>query len=116
MRPEPGLLTLRKTLGLYANIRPANFASESLLLYSPLKPFIAQGVNMIVIRELIGGAYFELPRDAGGAFTRGSVLFAALLTSSLDTFGEVRVVPRPHQLAPLTRPRRSSSRCPAVRS
>ncbi|KIP12745.1 hypothetical protein PHLGIDRAFT_81226 [Phlebiopsis gigantea 11061_1 CR5-6] len=65
VRPEPGLLTLRKTLGLYANIRPANFASESLLQYSPLKPSIAQGVNMIVVRELIGGAYFGPRKEQG---------------------------------------------------
>jgi hypothetical protein len=48
-------LRIRKELGLYANIRPANFASESLLDYSPLKPEIARGFDMIVVRELIGG-------------------------------------------------------------
>ena len=58
MRPESGLLALRKTLGLYANIRPANLASDSLLEYSPLRPEIAKGTNLIVVRELIGGAYF----------------------------------------------------------
>lgn len=48
-------MRIRKELGLYANIRPANFASESLLDYSPLKPEIARGFDMIVVRELIGG-------------------------------------------------------------
>ena len=58
MRPEPGLLALRKALGLYANIRPANFASDSLVANSPLKESITKGVDIIVVRELIGGIYF----------------------------------------------------------
>ena len=58
VRPEQGLLRLRKELGLYANIRPANFASESLVANSPLKESVAKGVDFIVIRELIGGLYF----------------------------------------------------------
>ncbi|PAV21154.1 3-isopropylmalate dehydrogenase [Pyrrhoderma noxium] len=58
VRPEQGLLALRKSLGLYANIRPASFASSSLVECSPLKPEIAAGTNIIVVRELIGGLYF----------------------------------------------------------
>ncbi|KAF5387838.1 hypothetical protein D9615_000604 [Tricholomella constricta] len=67
VRPEPGLLALRKALGLYANIRPANLASDSLLDYSPLRPEVAKGVDIIVVRELIGGAYFGTRKEQGVA-------------------------------------------------
>ncbi|KAG8218555.1 Isopropylmalate dehydrogenase-like domain-containing protein [Butyriboletus roseoflavus] len=69
VRPEQGLLGIRKALGLYANVRPANFASDSLLSYSPLKPEIAKGVDMIVIRELIGGLYFGPRQEQGDGDT-----------------------------------------------
>ncbi|KAJ6628922.1 Isocitrate/isopropylmalate dehydrogenase-domain-containing protein [Mycena sp. CBHHK59/15] len=65
VRPEPGLLKLRKVLGLYANIRPANFASDALLAASPLKPDVVRGVDMIVVRELIGGLYFGARKERG---------------------------------------------------
>lgn len=64
VRPEQGLLELRKTLGLYANIRPALFPSESLLQLSPLKDSIASGTEIIVVRELIGGIYFGQRTEA----------------------------------------------------
>lgn len=67
VRPEPGLLALRKALGLYANIRPANFASDSLLALSPLKASIARGVDMITVRELIGGVYFGKRKEQGAS-------------------------------------------------
>jgi len=65
VRPEQGLLKLRKELGFYANIRPANFASDSLLSSSPLKPDVARGVDFIVVRELIGGLYFGQRKEQG---------------------------------------------------
>ncbi|NLH02112.1 MAG: 3-isopropylmalate dehydrogenase [Clostridiales bacterium] len=57
-RPEAGLLRLRSAMGLYANIRPAKLFDE-LREASPLKPSITQnGIDFVVVRELIGGAYF----------------------------------------------------------
>ena len=67
VRPEPGLLALRKALGLYANIRPANFASDSLIVNSPLKESVTRGVDIIVVRELIGGIYFGERKEQGVA-------------------------------------------------
>lgn len=65
VRPEPGLLVLRKALGFYANIRPANLISDALLEYTPLRPEIARGVNIIVVRELTGGVYFGDRKEQG---------------------------------------------------
>ncbi|KAG9002053.1 3-isopropylmalate dehydrogenase [Tulasnella sp. JGI-2019a] len=71
VRPEQGLLTLRKSLGLYANIRPASFASDSLLAASPLKSEIAKGTDFIVVRELIGGLYFGKRQEATSTTSEG---------------------------------------------
>jgi 3-isopropylmalate dehydrogenase len=57
-RPEKGLLKLRAGMGLYANLRPAKLWPQ-LADASPLKPEItAKGIDFIIVRELIGGAYF----------------------------------------------------------
>nr|AAD00548.2 beta-isopropylmalate dehydrogenase [Scheffersomyces stipitis] len=58
VRPEQGLLKIRKELNLYANLRPCNFASDALLELSPLKSEIVKGTNFTVVRELVGGIYF----------------------------------------------------------
>ncbi len=61
VRPEQGLLGLRKGLGLYANLRPVK-AHPALIASSPLKPERVQGVDMMVVRELTGGLYFGKPK------------------------------------------------------
>ncbi len=60
-RPEKGLLGLRKTLDVFANLRPI-VAYESLIDSSPLKNDIVRGTNMLIVRELTGGLYFGTPR------------------------------------------------------
>lgn len=57
IRPEQGLLKLRKELGLFANIRPVQ-AYETLLDKSPLKKSIIKGTDISIYRELTGGIYF----------------------------------------------------------
>ncbi|KAL2311854.1 3-isopropylmalate dehydrogenase [Schizosaccharomyces pombe] len=68
-RPEQGLLKLRKSMGVWANLRPCNFASKSLVKYSPLKPEIVEGVDFCVVRELTGGCYFgDRTEDNGSGY------------------------------------------------
>lgn len=57
VRPEQGLLKLRKELGLYANIRPVAYY-PALAYFSPLKSEIIEGTDFVVVRELTGGIYF----------------------------------------------------------
>lgn len=61
VRPEQGLLKMRKSLGLYANVRPI-MTFAPLLDSSPLKRDRVEGVDFIVVRELTGGIYFGEPR------------------------------------------------------
>jgi len=60
-RPESGLLRFRKELGVFANLRPAVVYDE-LINASSLKPEIIKGVDLMVVRELIGGIYFGEPK------------------------------------------------------
>ncbi len=65
LRPEKGLLGIRKGLGLYGNIRPVR-QIPSLLDCSTLKPEVVGGVDLVVVRELTGGLYFGEPRGISG--------------------------------------------------
>ena len=66
VRPEQGLLKIRKELGLYANLRVCNFVSDSLLDLSPLKPEIVRGTDILIVRELVGGIYFGNRKEDDG--------------------------------------------------
>ena len=57
VRPEQGLLKIRKELGLFANLRPVRLHPK-LIDASPLKPEYLEGVDLMVVRELTGGSYF----------------------------------------------------------
>ena len=62
VRPEQGLLGLRKELGLFANLRPVQPHPE-LMGASPLKESYLEGVDMLILRELTGGIYFGQPSE-----------------------------------------------------
>ena len=62
LRPETGLLGLRKEMGTFANLRPA-IVYDELVNASSLKPKVIKGVDIMVVRELTGGIYFGQPRE-----------------------------------------------------
>src|SRR5690606_5172619 len=67
VRPEQGLLAIRKALGLYANLRPVR-PHAATIGASPIKPHLLAGVDLLVVRELTGGIYFgDKTRDAASA-------------------------------------------------
>ncbi len=73
IRPEAGLLKLRKELELFANLRPA-LVFDALIDASTLKPEIVRGLDILIVRELTGGVYFGEPRgieDLGDGQRRG---------------------------------------------
>ena len=61
LKPERGLLTLRKEMDLFANLRPA-LVFPPLVSASTLKPDVVSGLNIMIVRELTGGVYFAEPR------------------------------------------------------
>ncbi len=89
-RPEAGLLRMRKELGLFANLRPA-LVFDALAEASTLKTEIVKGLDILIVRELIGGVYFGEPRgieDLGGGERRG-VNTQVYTTSEIKRIGRV---------------------------
>jgi 3-isopropylmalate dehydrogenase len=66
LRPEAGLLRLRRELGAFANLRPA-VLFPALEDCSPLRPELVRATDILIVRELLGGAYFGQPRSIEGA-------------------------------------------------
>jgi len=66
LRPERGLLRLRKELGAFANLRPV-VCFPALEDCSPLRPEVIRGADILIVRELLGGIYFGEPRSTAGA-------------------------------------------------
>jgi 3-isopropylmalate dehydrogenase len=87
VRPEAGLLRLRKDLGLYANLRPA-VTYPALAAASSLKPELVEGLDIMILRELTGGVYFGEPKtitDLGNGQKR------AVDTQVYDTYEIERI-------------------------
>ena len=77
-RPEAALLGLRAAIGCYANLRPAR-VDAPLLDASPLRPEVAAGCDLVVVRELTGGLYYGEPRwlDAEGGRACNTLPYSA---------------------------------------
>lgn len=80
VRPEQGLLAMRKSLGLFANIRPIN-SYKIMEQYAPLKGHLINGADFVVFRELTGGIYFGEPR---GRSENGEVAFDTCIYSRAE--------------------------------
>jgi 3-isopropylmalate dehydrogenase len=89
VRPERGLLGIRKELGLFANLRPA-ICFDALVDSSTLRPEVVAGLDIMIVRELTGGAYFGEPRgvsmEDGELVGRNSMVYKA---SEIDRIARV---------------------------
>jgi 3-isopropylmalate dehydrogenase len=85
LRPERGLLELRKLLGVFANLRPVT-VHPALLGCSPLKPERLRGVDVLVVRELTGGLYYGEPRGRNGTSAVNTLVYSA---SEIDRVAQV---------------------------
>lgn len=105
VRPEAGLLRLRKDLGLFANLRPA-ICYPALAEASSLKRDVVEGLDILIVRELTGGVYFGEPKtitDLGNGQKR------AIDTQVYDTFEIKRIARVAFDLARTRRKKVSSA-------
>jgi 3-isopropylmalate dehydrogenase len=105
VRPEAGLLRLRKDLGLFANLRPA-ICYPALADASSLKKSVVEGLDILIVRELTGGVYFGEPKtitDLGNGQKRG------IDTQVYDTFEIERIARVAFDLAKTRRNKVSSA-------
>lgn len=78
VRPEEGLLGLRRALGVYANLRPVR-VHRQLVGASPLREEWVSGVDLLIVRELTGGLYFGARREAGDELTDGVTAYDTMI-------------------------------------
>lgn len=90
VRPEQGLLGIRQALGLFANLRPVRVAPE-LIDASTLKPEVLAGVDLLVVRELTGGAYFGPRQEATAAADGVETAFDTMIYTRPEIERVVRV-------------------------
>jgi 3-isopropylmalate dehydrogenase len=76
LRPETGLLGLRKLLNVFANLRPVT-VHQALLDSSPLKADRLGGVDLLVVRELTGGLYYGEPRGRNGSSAVNTLVYSS---------------------------------------
>ena len=92
LKPERGLLNLRKEMDLFANLRPA-IVFPALVEASTLKPEVVSGLDIMILRELCGGSYFAEPRgidDLGDGIRKGYDT-NAYTTPEIERIGRVGI-------------------------
>jgi 3-isopropylmalate dehydrogenase len=98
LRPEAGLLRLRRELGVFANLRPA-ICFNALEDCSPLRADVVRGTDVMIVRELLGGIYFGQPRTTMGTAGHRSAI-------DTMTYGEAEIERIAQVAFGLARPRR----------